>query len=47
MAIQDCIARGVRGLDRHDADLLREAFHEDAVVNIGDFVGKRRLLAME
>jgi hypothetical protein len=40
-AILDCVVRGVRGLDRHDPELIRSVFHEDAVINIGEFVGTR------
>lgn len=31
LAIQDCIALHARGHDRHDVDLLREAYHQDGV----------------
>lgn len=34
-AIRDCIQRVCRGIDRIDADLLRSAFHPDAVVHFG------------
>ncbi len=30
-AIHDCIARHARGCDRHDADLISAAYHEDGV----------------
>lgn len=39
--ILDCIHRYTRGLDRHDDELLRAAFHEDAVDHHGHFVGPR------
>ncbi len=38
-AILDCIIRLARGLDRHDAGLVRGCFHDDAVVNISEFTG--------
>jgi hypothetical protein len=31
LAIQDCIMRHVRGVDRHDVELVRSCYHEDAV----------------
>lgn len=37
--ILDCVTRCCRGLDRHDAALIASAFHPDAVVNDGAFVG--------
>lgn len=37
--ILDCINRYGRGLDRLDANLIRDAFHADAVDNHGPFVG--------
>lgn len=39
-AVRDCVARAARGLDRHDRDILRAAFHDDAVVNVTEFVGR-------
>lgn len=39
-AIRDCVTRVSRGLDRHDRDIVRSAFHDDAVINISDFVGR-------
>lgn len=39
-AIRDCVYRVSRGLDRHDRDIVRSAFHDDAVINISDFVGR-------
>ena len=39
-AIHDCVIRAARGLDRHDAEILRSAYHDDAIVNIGAFVGR-------
>jgi hypothetical protein len=44
-AILDCVIRAARGLDRHDADILHSAYHPDAVVNIGPFVGSIREFA--
>jgi SnoaL-like domain len=41
LAIQDVVNRYARGLDRHDDDVLRSAFHEDAVDNHGPWVGGR------
>lgn len=38
-SILDCIYRYCRGLDRHDDDLLRSAFHPDAIDNHGAWVG--------
>ena len=38
-AIHDCVLRAARGLDRHDAEIVRGAFHDDAVINISEFVG--------
>ncbi len=38
-AILDCVIRAARGLDRHDPEILRSAYHDDAVVNISAFVG--------
>jgi ketosteroid isomerase-like protein len=29
--IQDCLLRYTRGVDRHDKDLMRSAYHDDAV----------------
>jgi hypothetical protein len=37
--IQECIVRWFRGLDRHDADLARSAFHEDSRDDHGVFIG--------
>jgi len=37
--ILDCINTYGRGLDRLDADLIRNSFHPDAVDNHGPFVG--------
>jgi hypothetical protein len=34
-AIRDCIYRACRGVDRVDADILRSAFHPEAVVHFG------------
>jgi hypothetical protein len=37
--IVDCIMRYARGLDRRDEDLLRSAYHPDAVEDHGPYVG--------
>ncbi|MUL80497.1 MULTISPECIES: nuclear transport factor 2 family protein [unclassified Mycolicibacterium] len=37
--ITDCLTRFSRGLDRFDRGLFLTAFHDDAVVAAGDFVG--------
>lgn len=39
--ILDCIHRYARALDRHDDELLRSVFHEDALDNHGPWVGSR------
>jgi hypothetical protein len=41
LEIQDVVNRYARGLDRHDDDLLRSVFHEDAYDNHGPWVGPR------
>lgn len=38
-AITDCLTRFSRGMDRFDRDLFLSAFHPDAVIAAGDFVG--------
>jgi len=38
-AILDCVIRVARGLDRHDPEITRSAFHDDAVINISEFTG--------
>jgi len=37
--ILDCLIRFSRGMDRFDRDLFLSAFHSDAVIAAGDFVG--------
>lgn len=37
--ILECINRYGRALDRHDNELLKSVFHEDAVDHHGDFMG--------
>ena len=37
--ITDCLTRFSRGLDRFDRDVFLSAFHNDAVIAAGDFVG--------
>jgi len=44
-AIQDCLARYARGLDRHDEALVLSAYFEDAVDRHGQFTGSPRELA--
>jgi hypothetical protein len=39
MAIIDCLNRYVRGLDRHDDELVASAYHADALDHHGDFLG--------
>jgi hypothetical protein len=35
-AVQDCVMRLARGVDRHDAELMASAFHPDAQVKHGN-----------
>lgn len=35
-AIQDCIMRLARGVDRHDAELMNSCFHPDALIKHGN-----------
>ena len=44
-AIQDCLARYARGMDRHDEELVLSAYFEDAVDHHGQFTGSPRELA--
>ncbi len=37
--ISDCLTRFSRGMDRFDRDLFLSAFHPDATIAAGDFVG--------
>jgi hypothetical protein len=37
--IHDCLTRMQRGTDRFDRDLFLSAFHEDAIIAAGPFVG--------
>lgn len=37
--IADCLTRFCRGMDRFDRDLFLSAFHEDAILAAGEFVG--------
>ena len=37
--ISDCLARFSRGIDRFDKDLFLSAFHKDAEISAGPFVG--------
>ncbi len=37
--IVDCLVRFCRGLDRFDRELFLAAFHSDAIVDAGEFVG--------
>ena len=38
--ITDCLTRFCRGMDRFDRDLFLSAFHPDAEIAAGDFVGE-------
>ena len=38
-AIVDCVHRYARGVDRDDADLVRSAYHPDAVEDHGAYIG--------
>jgi hypothetical protein len=38
-AIYDCLVRYCRGMDRFDRELLRSAYHDDALDDHGEFVG--------
>lgn len=38
-AILDCMVRYTRGIDRLDRELMLSAYHDDAVIDHGDFVG--------
>jgi hypothetical protein len=40
--ILDCLTRFSRGMDRFDESLFLSAFHDDAVISAGDFVGGAR-----
>ncbi|MEC9344079.1 MAG: nuclear transport factor 2 family protein [Pseudomonadota bacterium] len=42
-AIEDVLKRYARGVDRHDEDIMRSVFHEDAIDNHGPFVGGREI----
>lgn len=35
-AIQDCVMRHCRGVDRHDAELMTSCYHPDAVIKHGN-----------
>jgi hypothetical protein len=37
-AIRDCVHRYARGMDRHDEEILRSVFYDDAIDNHGDVV---------
>jgi hypothetical protein len=37
--ILDCLTRFSRGMDRFDREVFLSAFHADAVIAAGDFVG--------
>ena len=39
--IHDCLMRYSRGVDRLDPDLIRSAYHDDAIDDHGMFVGTR------
>jgi hypothetical protein len=38
--ILDCLTRFSRGMDRFDRDVFLSAFHPDAIIAAGDFVGQ-------
>lgn len=38
-AVRECLARFSRGMDRFDRDLFLSAFHPDAIIAAGEFVG--------
>lgn len=38
-AILDCLIRFSRGMDRFDRELFLSAFHPDAIIDAGEFVG--------
>jgi SnoaL-like domain len=38
-AISDCLVRYCRGIDRADRELIRSAYHQDAIDDHGAFVG--------
>lgn len=42
--IHDCLIRFSRGMDRFDRDLFLSAFHPDATIAAGDFVGGPKAL---
>ncbi len=42
--ILDCLVRFSRGMDRFDQDLFLSAFHADATIAAGDFVGGPKAL---
>jgi len=42
--ILDCLVRFSRGMDRFDRELFLSAFHPDATIAAGDFVGDPRAL---
>jgi len=42
--ILDCLTRFCRGIDRFDRSLFLSAFHLDAVIDAGDFVGEPEAL---
>ena len=42
--IKDCLVRFSRGMDRFDRALFLSAFHHDAVISAGEFVGGPRAL---
>ena len=39
MAIQDCLTRYCRGVDRFDGELILSCYHPDAIDDHGEFVG--------
>jgi hypothetical protein len=37
--ITDCLTRFTRGMDRFDRELFVSAYHDDAIIDAGDFIG--------
>ena len=37
--IVDCLTRFTRGMDRFDRELFISAYHDDAIIDAGDFIG--------
>ena len=39
LAIEDCVNRYARAVDRHDSEMIASVFHRDAIDNHGHFTG--------